>query len=474
MIEILREEDVERLYEAVLRVLENVGMMYQNDKILTALEKAGARVDRAQERAWLPRKMVEELVDEIRRETSSTPEPKRSFSAPGKRAIGIQVAQFYHDHLTNEQRAGNRDDFIKMIKFGEAYDPDIPVGHCLMLREVHPKVEALEALSILLEYTSRPSNVYPHYAEEFEYLAEIGEIYAGDSKRFLTGGIFVTSPLRICKRAADFMVKRLGLGLPCGTGTMPVGGASTPVTVAGTIVVDAAEIIGAWVAVRALKPDAPLTAGVGAGAIDMRTGGVSFCSPDAMLYNFGVIEFFRKLCGKRVNLAGGPDYCDTKVPGVKAAIEKALKAMTIAAFLGYHPGVGSGMVDAGKTLSAVQVLLDNEYNEMVRFLAHPIEINDETIGIEEIENIGLGVDRSYIDADHTLKFFRSSLWFTELLDRTPFEGLQREIEKEEEVVKRAAAKAEEIIAGYKKPEVDPDMLNRVRAVVERAKKNLTA
>jgi len=472
-IDILSDDDVSRIHEAVLDVLERVGMMFQSEAVLSALDKIGAKVDRSTESARIPRNFIEGILDEERKKSVDAPSGTTArITPPGKRGIGLQVAQFYHDHRTNERRSGNREDFIRMLHFGEAFEEDLSVGHCLLMTDVDQRIEPLEALRLLLEHTSRPGNVYPYYADQFDYLGEIGEIYAGNKERFITGGIFLTSPLRICRRAADFMVKRLSMGLSCGTGSMPVGGASTPVTIAGTIVVGAAEMLGAWAAVKALKPDAPLTGGVGAGAVDMQTGNVSFCSPDAMMYNFGIIEFFRKVCGKTINLAGASDYCDAKVPGVKAAMEKALKAMTVAAFLGRHPGVGGGMVESGKTLSAVQILLDGEYNNMVRLMAAPPVVNEDTIGLDTIESVGLGIGKNYIDTEHTFAHFRNSLWLPRFLDRTAFESYEKEAELEAQVVKKAADRVEDVIASYKKPEVDEDMLKRVDAVLERARKNL--
>ena len=89
-----------------------------------------------------------------------------------------------------------------------------------------------------------------------------------------------------------------------------------------------------FAATHVMRPEANLSAGVAAGSLDMRTGNATYCSPEAMQLNFGVIEFFRRVCGKRIGLDGAYGYCDSKFPGVAAAMEKAFKAMTVAAFTG--------------------------------------------------------------------------------------------------------------------------------------------
>ena len=60
---------------------------------------------------------------------------------------------------------------------------------------------------------------------------------------------------------------------------------------------------------------------------------------------------------------GGGEYSDAREPGLYAALEKAYKAMTIAAFTGFHPPIGQGMLETGKTLSPAQLLIERDLSE---------------------------------------------------------------------------------------------------------------
>jgi len=71
------------------------------------------------------------------------------------------------------------------------------------------------------------------------------------------------------------------------------------------------------------------------------------------------VEFLRRWCGMSISVGGG-EYCDAKLPGLYTALEKAYKSMTIAAFTGQHPPIGQGMLDEGKIISPVQLLLERE------------------------------------------------------------------------------------------------------------------
>ena len=77
--------------------------------------------------------------------------------------------------------------------------------------------------------------------------------------------------------------------------------------------------------------------------------------------------------------------------------------------------------------------------------------------------------RNYMEVEHTVQHFRSATWLPELLDRNGWTGM----ESEERVIKRAQDKVNDLVASYEKPDVDDDMLSKLRAVVERARKELT-
>jgi trimethylamine:corrinoid methyltransferase-like protein len=87
---LIRQEDVEPLAEGVLIVLEKVGMLYQNEEILHSLESIGARVDRENQIATFPRRLVEEFVERLG-----------------------QMVQFFYDYGKEEKRRGSKRDFIE-------------------------------------------------------------------------------------------------------------------------------------------------------------------------------------------------------------------------------------------------------------------------------------------------------------------------------------------------------------------------
>ena len=479
---LLTDSGVELLADSTLTILEKTGIICQNEEMLRALEQWGAQVDQAQETARFPRALVEAFVTQLRKEAPPPGDGFATFAAPARPNLGTLVAQFFYDDWASERRPGSREDLITLIKLGDTLHPDEGTGHALILREHDPRLEPLEAALVLAEYSLKPGPAFAWDVRQVDYLAEMGEIL-GIPDWFTMGAICFAHPLRFDREVANRLVRMARLGLPIGLTGMQVSGASTPVTTAGFVAVSAAEFVATWIAGRALNArvrlaatmlasnismeGGPLGGIIWAATVDMKSGEVSYSAPDAMLRAFALSEFLGRWCGHPVPVGGG-EYSAARVPGLYAALEKAYKAMTIAAFTGHHPPVGDGMVDQGKTVSPVQVLLDREFAIGLESLGRPVEVTPETIDLEDILDIGFGIEKNHLFTEHTLRHYRQSLWCPPLMSRTGWNGFA----EEEALLRQARQRVQELIATYRKPEVDLGKLARLRQVVERARRDL--
>ena len=462
---LLKDSDIPPLADGVLAVLEDVGILCENEELLAKLDQAGARVDYTNQRAKFPSQMVSEFVEGFRQESRPSA-GALSFTAPPLPTLNTQVAQLYYDYSQQRRRPGNKQDFIHLIKLGDVLHPGEGVGHSLVLTEVPPILEPLEAAMLLAEYAHQPQPAFAWNVQQIDYLAEMGEIL-GIADWFTWGAICIAHPLRFDKVVADKFVQRVKAGVPTGLTAMPVAGATTPVTVEGFIVVASAELLAAWIAARALNPEVGLAGDMWAGTVDMKTGTVSYSAFDAMYYAFACVEFVRRWCGISIPVGGG-EYCDAKVPGLYTALEKAYKAMTIAAFTGQHPTIGQGMLEEGKTISPVQLLLERDLATGLQGIGGGLVPTPDMIGLSAIHQVDLGLHTSYLETEHTLNHFRHSLWLPEFIERAGWDGP----DAEKQVLDRTQEKVDSLIAQYSKPEGRGEQLAAMRAVVEKAKADL--
>jgi len=455
--------DLQPLIEGVYRTLENVGVLCENPALATALEAFGARVDPVRQRVRFPRELVAEFVASLSQGRTEPAPP--TFPSPGLPSFGTQIAQIYYDWAAGERRNGNRRDQITAVKLGDVLHGPQGVGHCLVQTEVPDRMESLESALVLAEYAHRPQAPFAWYEEQVDYLLEMGEIL-GIPHWFTYGANCFAHPLRFDRVVADKFVRRIREGDAATLTAMPVAGMTTPVTLEGFVSVATAEFIAVWIAGRALNPTCGLGGSIWAATLDMASGEVSYSAFDAMSYGIACHEFIRRWTGMRVSVGGG-EYCAAQEPGMAATLEKAHKAMTIAAFTGQHPSIGQGMLECGRTLCPVQLLVEHDFVEGVRHLARPIEPSTEAVGAEWIEYVQQGLEHNHLATPHTLAHFRS-LWLPAYIDRKGWNGAA----SDRAMLDRAQGRVVELLAEYRQPEGREDQLARLREVVERARPQL--
>jgi trimethylamine:corrinoid methyltransferase-like protein len=274
--------------------------------------------------------------------------------------------------------------------------------------------------------------------------------------------------LKLDKLAAERYVYMLKSGrYPAKLAAMPVSGVNMPVTTGGSTVIVAAEFLAMWMAARALAPDVPLTGMVISATLDMHGGQVAFGAYDALQRRIATAEFLRRWTGIEVSPSVG-EWTTAGQTGMFAALEKAYVAMVVAAFTGFHPEIGLGHLESGLTLSPVQLLIEREMTDGVRFLQRPI-VDEASLGLEVIEDIGFGFDRNFLQEDHTASFFRQASWLPAVFSRNGWTP-----EQDRQVKEKALRKVKELVAAYRKPTGREEPLARARAVVERARRELGA
>lgn len=484
--EMVPDSDVEMLADATLTVLEDVGVLCQNEEMLRAMGAAGAVVDLPAQRATFPREVIRRFVDDLRGagprhislslygdapggtgpQAASTGAHARPLVAFDVAAVGTQVAQFLYDHDTGETRSANQQDFITLIKLGDALHGSDGVGHALSLTDVPPLLEPLQSALLLAEYAHVPGPAFAWSARQVDYLLEMGEVL-GLKDWFTWGAVCFAHPLRFDKEVADKFVRQVRSGAPTGLTGMPIAGFTTPITLGGFIAVSSAEHVATWFAARAIHPEVPLYGSMWPGMLNMRTGHVSYCSFEGMFYGFAAVEFLRKWSGISLPVGGG-EYCDARAPGMYAALEKAYKAMTIAAFTGEHPDVGTGMLDEGKVLAPVQLLLERELGLGVQHYAAEPVFDAADIAMDDIRHVGFGLTTNHLSTDHTLANFRRCMWLPELLDRAGYDGAVSDAR----ALDRAQGRVRDLLAAYRKPEGREDQLAAMRVVFDRARREL--
>ena len=270
---VINEEQMERLYQGALHVLERTGLQIQGDFLLRALADAGCKVDMAACRAWFEPELVDKQIAaqrgryKIVRSSLSYPFcselPDDAIAASEHFAVDYGYATpWIFDYRAQRYRKPTIQDQVEMIKLGNALDSVEAINSPLICGDYDSRMETIESSRLLLLHTKKPGWVGTSSGKEVKYLAELAALACnGDQDVLRTKPpIFVaayctTSPLKIDTRSCEVLEEALKYHFPVNFAPMPILGATTPMTPAGSAIIAAAEILGCMTATTLIDPD---------------------------------------------------------------------------------------------------------------------------------------------------------------------------------------------------------------------------
>jgi trimethylamine--corrinoid protein Co-methyltransferase len=480
--------DMERLHQGVLRVLERTGLQIQGEFLLRALADAGCKVDFAARRAWFRPELVEKQIAAQRGRykmvRSSLWYPFCRELPPDRIAAPEQFVVDYgfgtpwiFDYPQRRYRQPTIQDQTDMIKLGDALQCVAAVNAPLICGDFDPRIETIESARLLLLHTSKPGWVGTNSGREVKYLAELAAMATGGDRQLLRiqPPIFVaayctTSPLKLDTRSCEVLEQALKYGFPVNFAPMPILGATSPMTPAGSVIVAAAEILGCMTATTLIDPDVYYFSTSIAAEMDMHTTQVCFATPAAILTDVALHQLFREKYELVHNVE--PAYVEAKVPGVQAAMMKVYRQMALGSTVSLPLAIGA--LDSAAVFSPTQAMIDLEVNEALHKFYKGMEVTDETMCPDLIDRLQFGARGTYLETEHTLRHFRQVGWNPRLFDRTYCERTTPVELGDEKMLKQADRTWRELVSAHTPPQHDAAFTRELDRIAAAARKDLLA
>ena len=330
----------------------------------------------------------------------------------------------YYDWPGTRVRPVDTEIFDTMLKFAEA-TPEIGYTSMWYRQEVPPMIERLDALRRSMTLTTKFAGIEAIYPEVIKYLKEASEILTDepDSSAYLAGSECMSMPLILEQRSAQDILERRRCGVRrYHVASMPTLGVSTPVTLAGAIVMGAAEILGGMVICWCADPGADISGRMITLIADMRNGNSTTFGPHYTLYNNAVRQVFREMWGGHcmVEVFFSPT---AQKPGLQAVFENWYGTWCRQRWENDPdiPYAGMGTLHNGGLGSPTQFMLDMEIRKAQWACRPEIPVTAETLDLDEIVT-ATEQSGSFMASEHTLRHFRE-LWVSDLFrSDNPFQG----------------------------------------------------
>lgn len=192
-------------------------------------------------------------------------------------------------------------------------------------------------------------------------------------------------------------------------------GGTAPVTLAGALALSVAEFLVGMVISQLTRPGAALIMGGVVTSMDMHTTVMTYGSPELHLIDAAMSDIAHWLKIPMFSTAG---CSDSKVLDQQAAAEAAMSIMA-AGLSGANLIHDVGYLESGLIGSHEMVVLSNELIGQVKHFISGVQVNDETLALDVIKEVGPG--GNFLMNDHTARNFRKAFWLPKLMDRSRYD-----------------------------------------------------
>lgn len=412
------------IFEGVLSVLSNVGMLVEDSEARAMLVAAGARAQ--DERIFYP-------PDLVRRALETVPARIAFFSQNGDQAFATDDAVPRFGTAVNcvqvlDPRSGDYrpcvlSDISDHGRLQQAL-PHIDIAAALGYpSDVDAATEALASARALMETTSKPIFFTGHDEHGVRAIWEDMAARAGGmgnlaDRPFGLDLVGPVSPLKLggetCQRL--MMAARLHLPVVCYPAIFP--GMACPLTLAGAITQATAESVAGIVISQLAAPGAPVMSGSSVMPMDMRRADMAIGSPEYTLAGLGAADVFRHLGIPSWVGSGCTDAHDIS-PQAFAEASASLHGTCVAGTALTH---NLGVLSSGRTGSMEMLVACDEMAAMATKFGAGIEVTPETIATDVIARAS--ADNSFLTDPHTLERYETEMWIPGLMRREGIENWQ--------------------------------------------------
>jgi trimethylamine--corrinoid protein Co-methyltransferase len=423
-VEFLSPALVEKIVDEGLALLEKQGIFVENQEALGLLEEAGAHSDASTGRVRIGRDLVHNCL-------ASTPPVVTLYDRTGTRSYAVggdevhfdpgSAAVTLLDHETQEERKAATPDLVEFYRLVETLDNIHFQSTGLISADVPPAVADCYRLYLGLLVSSKPFVTGTFRVEGFRPMKEFLVAVRGGEEELARKPLAIfdacpSPPLKWSNLTAQSLIDAARAGLPSELISMGMTGATSLVTIAGTLVQHVAENLCGLVICQLARRGAPVIFGGSPSSFDMRKGTTPMGAIETMMIDAAYAQI-----GKHLKL---PTHAymglsDAKVNDAQSGIETALGAV-LAALSGINVISGPGMLDFESSQSLEKLVIDNEICGMAYRLVAGIAQREDPIALDKFE--GFKPDFQFLSHPHTRRWYRKEHTLPALMDRDPYEA----------------------------------------------------
>ena len=418
----LSESDMESVFEAALELLEEVGMGDPIPEFVEAVVGAGGSVD-DDGRLLYPRSLVKRAIEMAAKSWIwHGIDESRSIELADRKVhfgtAGAAVLMF--DHLTQSYRPSTTQDLYDLARLGDTLEH----LHFFVRPVVTREVNGARELDINTAYacmmgTTKPIGTSFFQADHVYEVVEMCDMVLGGPGEFrkrpfiAANATFVVPPLRFAKETAEGMVAMVRTGMPINLLSAGQAGATSPATLAGSLVQALAECLAALTCINLMSPGHPCVMGLWPFVSDLRTGAMTGGSGEEGVLAAGAAQVANWL-GLPSGVPAG--MTDSKLIDGQAGHEKGL-TVALAALAGSNLVYESaGMMASILACSLEMMVIDNDLLGAANRAVRGIDVDRDSLATRVIRDVVVG-EGHFLGHEQTLRVMQRDYVYPAVGDR---------------------------------------------------------
>lgn len=462
----LTQAGIEQIHAATMKVYENAGMQVHSERALRAFHEAGAEVD-------FQRQIVRASEGWIKDKIKTAPakitlhgrEERHNLELDGfKVYIGTGgTAVNVLDIDTGNRRASTIEDVQMAARLVDALDNiHFYVISCLPT-ELEKKDIDVNRFYAAIRNTSKHVMGGVYTPEGVKNVANYAAMIAGSREALLKNPFIslitcIMSPLVMDRDYTELMIAAIETGLPLATPCAPMAGTTSPGTLAGTLVQMNAEALSGVLLTQILNPGHPVLYSCVPTTTDLRTGAFCFGSVEMGLMNAACAQLSRFYNLPNYTTAG---VTESKIPDAQSGYESMATIMLAALSGSNYIHDAAGLIESGLSIAFEQYVMDDDIIGMAMRAVKGIEVNDETLAVDIINEVGPA--GNYLANDHTTMHMKQEFFYNKASDRNS--RSRWEMNGSLDARERARRVAKEILATHKPAWIDKKVEKEIVATI---------
>jgi len=461
---LLSDEIIARILGEAYELLLKPGIKVQNAEARDLLAAAGAIVDPRTEVVQIPASLVYKSLESVPRDFylyDYGGNPTVHYGGdnvhfdPGSSGITmLNPETLEHDTTETEH-------LIRLLKVAEQLPQYDAQSTAVICHDVPKDIQDSYRLYLVLLHSKKPIVTGAFTNKTVQEMIDMLSVFAGSAEaaRAKPRAIFdvcPAPPLIWSNFGAGNLIALARAGVPAEIVSVPLSGAAAPVTMLGTVTQHTAECFAGIVIHQLAHAGSPIVWGGAAAIFDMRKGATPMGAVETAMLDCSYAQVAKTLNMPTHTYLGATD---SKLVDAQAGLESGISAM-VGALSGINMISGSGMLDFLACHSAEKLVLDAEGIAMAKRMIGGVKLHTDTLATGFYDDKINFKGGDFLKQKATMQLFQKEQHLpSSVIDRDSTRAWKAAGSLD--AFGRARIRVTELLASYKRPEIDPAQESRL-------------